>query len=169
MHVSSLAYISSPYVTQTMYFGHVQDFSIRVELCPSLLIAPQSYHWMPERLWRVTRGVKKKKQKAQKSTDKGGTDGGKVWKDRDKLRVEGERERWSRNSRPWPCALYWLGSTLFCLFLLYFYCAVWLWSLMNDSICKLHFIKQKSFRMSAGSGGRVGVVRDMMWSVQKGR
>lgn len=76
------------------------------------------------------------------------------------------RRRWSRNSRPWLCALYWLGSALCCLFLLYFYSAVWLWSLMNGSICKLHFIWQESLSMS-GPGGRE--FRGMMWSVQKKR
>lgn len=63
-----------------------------------------------------------------------------------KSRAEG------RNSR--PRLRYWLNSGLPCLFLLYFYRAVWHWSLMNGSICKLHFISQKSFRMS-GSGGSV--------------
>lgn len=56
-----------------------------------------------------------------------------------KRQAEGRRRgRWSRNCRLWLCALCWLCSVRFCLFLLYFYCAVW--SLMNGSICKLHFI-----------------------------
>ena len=102
----------------------------------------------------------KKKSQAEKNTDKRGTEGEKDGKRRAK------GECWSSNSRPWLCAHCWLSSSLFCLFLLYFYPAVWLWSLMNDSICKLHFIWKKSFRMS-GPGSSGLTWRKMIWSIKE--
>lgn len=80
---------------------------------------------------------------------------------------QADRETWSRNSRPWLGSLCWLGSALLCLFLLYFYSAVWLWSLMNDSICNVHFIWQKSFRKLARVGDEMMCARETKEAAQQ--
>lgn len=83
----------------------------------------------PVDAWRVMESDERKglqerrrKIKAQSSLHKRHTQG-KRWKEREKLKIEGQRG--SKNGRPWLCVLSWLDSTLFCLFLLYFYHVVW--------------------------------------------
>lgn len=66
------------------------------------------------------RRVAREEKVMHKSTDKGGTDGEGDGKKETSWGLM-ESERWSRNSRPWLWACYWLSSVQFCLFLLYFW------------------------------------------------